>query len=283
MSDELKHKMYDYEVNPPEAVWDSIAGELEEDAALNPLREKMQAYKVMPPKAAWRNIVAALKKETPVKNIAFKKIYQWSAAAAVILSVGAYYLLNYSHTGKVIHDKNTLVNNANETEQTSSNSYSHVIANKEDLASAVKHIAADRFSRRKMYDYEDARILPLSYVEDAEPIIDEEAASVTPRPILAASGELIQDKSVVNPNNDEYISVTAPNGQQTKISSRFINAMPYFNTNNSDKMEASENSWQQRIHEWRKKILQSAFVPSSGNFMDILEMTELVDEDEKKQ
>jgi hypothetical protein len=306
MSGELKHKMHDYEVNPPQGVWNSIAEELQEHEQLvhasdqhsplalvsdpgpsTTLATKMHAYKVTPPASVWRNIIAALKAGAPSKVIASQKIYRWSAAAAVILLAGGYYFLNYSDTARNIVHTKAAANTANENGQTNPDSYSSANNGKAAL-SAVRLTSSTRYNREKIYDdEEDIKILPLSYVEDTDPLTgDDQTISVTPRPILTSSGELIQDKSVINPHNDEYISITAPNGQQTKISSRLINAMHYFaSSNNTEKKEAEgdnkKDAWQQRINQWRKKVLQSAFIPSSSNFLDILEMTELVEEKEQ--
>lgn len=283
MSGELKHKLYNYEVKPPQAVWNSIAGGLEEDAgqipapALTPLSKKMLAYEVKPPAIVWRNIVAVLKTGTPAKVIALGKIYRWTAAAAVIMIASAWYFLSHSDTAKSVVHTNTTANKPGGTE---ANDNDNDVAASKVFVSPVKLVSSNH-SRRKVYDdEEDTKILPLSYVEDADPLSNNQTVSVTARPILTASGELIQDMSVVNPHNDKYISITAPDGQQTKVSSRLINAMRYFSNSKLDP-QAKDSTLQQRIHEWRNKILQSGLVPSSGNFLDILEITDLVDE--KKQ
>ena len=285
MSGELKHKMYDYEVKPPQAVWDSIADGLNEQELLKPLAEKMHAWEVTPPAAVWRKIAVALKSGAPVKSMSFQKIYRWSAAAAIILMAGAWYFLNYSDTARSVVHTNTKTNMHDESEQTLQEAYSNT-NNKKVFVSPVKLVSSSRYNTQKIYSEEDIRILPLSYVEDTDPFADDQIISVTPRPILTADGELIQDMSVVNPHNDKYISITAPNGQQTKISSRLINATHYLSSNTineeGDNAEDTENTWQQRIQQWRKKILQSGFVPSSSNFLDILEMTDLVDDKQQQ-
>ena len=285
--EELKYKMHAYEVKPPVAVWDAIAEELEEHPVQKPLVEKMRSYEVAPPASAWRTIVAALKAEAPAKIISLQQTYRWAAAAAVILllTAAAYYFFDHSATDRTIVHAQGASNPSNVNEQM-------LADNRDEDADSRKPISHARLASASGYDreklYNDNNILPLSYVEDADPFPgNEQSISVTPRPILAANGELIQDKSVINPHNEKYISITAPNGQQTKISSRLINAMHYLTASGpeqgTDDMMDTENTWQERIHQWRAKLLQSAFVPSSGNFLDILEMTELVDEEKKEE
>lgn len=277
MSGELKHKMYDYEVKPPKAVWDSIAGGLEEQEALKPLVKKMRAWEVTPPPAIWRNILAALKGETPVRRIGSRYIYRWSAAAAAVLVVAGAWYFNYSDTAGET-ETSTVMTSPDDIEPQSSGEN---VSSDKVFVSPVKLVSSPRRNRQAIYEDEVITVLPLSYVEDASPV-NSEYISVTPRPILTASGELIEDMSVVNPHNDKYVTITAPNGQQTKVSSKLVDAIRYFNSIKPDPA-AKDSTLQQRIHEWRNKILKSGFVPSSNNFMDILEMTDLVEEKEEKK
>lgn len=276
MQDDLKHRMYDYEERPPAALWDSIAANLEEEALVKSMAERLKAWQVVPPATAWRNILSALKQEAPVRHIRFGRTYKWSAAAAVILVAGSLFFLN-KHTGSEDTAKPSMASSANPSTEDLAKEEND--SGNKGFVSPVKLVSSPRHNRQKAYNDEQAAILPMSYVESASPVTDE-LISITAKPILTSSGELIQDMSVVNPHNDKYVSITAPNGQQTKVSSRLINAVRYFSDSEPD-LNAKDTVLQQRVHEWRKKIMQSGFVPSSNNFMDILEMTDLVSE--KKQ
>lgn len=90
---------------------------------------------------------------------------------------------------------------------------------------------------------------------------------------------------------DNYISVTGPNGQQTKISSKFVNVLLYMNNDsNIEQFEGYFSKtfleslvWKSKFQDWRNKILQTSLIPSADNFMDILELKDLIVKDEKVQ
>ena len=59
MNEELKRKLYNYEVNPPEKTWDRIAQALNGEI-INEFTQKLYNYEVTPPVNAWNKIAATL-------------------------------------------------------------------------------------------------------------------------------------------------------------------------------------------------------------------------------
>ena len=108
--------------------------------------------------------------------------------------------------------------------------------------------------------------------------------NIPAKPIRDESGEIIQYISLAEGIASRYVSVTGPNGQQTKISSKFANLLLYLNDDN----DTDENEgvftrsflesllWKSRFQSWRNAISQTAYIPSSTNFMDILEFRDLI-------
>jgi hypothetical protein len=281
MSTQLKYKMNDYQVTPPRAAWDAIANELDEWHSSAKLAKKMTAYEVVPPVAVWQRIFANLEQSAPVKRILSSKTLSWLSAAAIFgfLLMGSYYFLNKSDQGKNNTTGAPSLINADLEKQAlnenSSDKKSTLITNTPArLALAVRY-----GSRMKKYNtVEDVKMLHLTNVEEVELInINKAKIDISARPILNAKGEMIQDMSVVNPGNNKYVNITAPNGEQTKISSKLATVMHYFGNDGDDDPATSSNDWQQRIKEWRKKVMESGVVPSSTNFMDILELTKLIE------
>ena len=78
--------------------------------------------------------------------------------------------------------------------------------------------------------------------------------------------------------------IAGPDGQMTRISSKFANVIRFLNANGNDTEEYLDRVikegglWKQRFKEWRQKILDSHFIPSSSNFLDIMEFRELLDD-----
>lgn len=60
MSTRSPHKMYDYEVVPPQGTWDKIAAELDESALTQKFPSTLFHSAVVPPAHAWQNIANAL-------------------------------------------------------------------------------------------------------------------------------------------------------------------------------------------------------------------------------
>lgn len=272
--------MKNYEVSPPGEVWNAIVQELDERKSLASLTARMTAHEVAPPPASWQQIQATLntnKKEATVKKITATGIVSWLSAAAILgfLLVGSYYFLNNSEQVPAINSDRSFSHNSDEKKTAIPEHTIHI-----KTVSPVKLAITSHYKRRAGNYYtapEIERDLYWASIEEAEPIIvDKQNISIDPKPILNANGELIEDLSLVNPGNKKYINITAPNGEQTTISSKLAGALHYFGTD--DTKNKNSNTWQQRINEWRQKVMQSGFIPASSNFLDILEFTELIDE-----
>jgi hypothetical protein len=110
---------------------------------------------------------------------------------------------------------------------------------------------------------------------------------IAAKPIRNAKGEIIQNPRIINNPGSNYISITAPNGEQTKISSKFLHLLMFLNDANDidqvdgyfDKNFLESLIWKSRFQEWRNEIINTSFGPSSTNFMDIFELKELITEE----
>ncbi len=102
-------------------------------------------------------------------------------------------------------------------------------------------------------------------------------------PILDKEGNVIADLDVLTTSN--YIVVMGPNGQNTRMSSKFASVIRFLNSDDPagteeylDKVIKESDTWKKRFQEWRSKISQSSFIPSASNFLDIVEFKELIQE-----
>jgi hypothetical protein len=64
MSEELKKKLFNYEVSPPESTWANIVNALHEEVNAE-FPHKLYEAEITPPGEAWNNIVSELE---PVEN-----------------------------------------------------------------------------------------------------------------------------------------------------------------------------------------------------------------------
>ena len=85
----LQNKLYHFEANPPEEVWDKIADSL--DTEENTFPQRLINYEVLPPAKSWTVIEASLDQvTTPVKVIPltrYKKPLRYIAAASIIAAI----------------------------------------------------------------------------------------------------------------------------------------------------------------------------------------------------
>ncbi len=104
--------------------------------------------------------------------------------------------------------------------------------------------------------------------------------SIAAPPIRDASGKIIMDINVISSPHDPYIKVTSPNGNQTKISNKFLHCLSYLNGDfSSTEINYEGRQWKTRFQEWRDKLLnEAAFIPAANNFFDIFELKEMIQE-----
>jgi hypothetical protein len=103
-------------------------------------------------------------------------------------------------------------------------------------------------------------------------------------PIRDQQGNIIMDEKLISAPDVNYVTVTGPNGAQTKISKKFLHALGYMNarsgTNDFAGITLHDGSlWKWLFQEWRQKLLaQPSFIPSATNFLDIIELKEILHE-----
>ncbi len=82
----------------------------------------------------------------------------------------------------------------------------------------------------------------------------------------------------------EYITITGPDGIAVKVSSKFSNLVDYMtdedvNTGNyANTASADEKIWKNKFREWRNKMSNTNVTPSLTNFMDIIELSKVLNE-----
>ena len=293
MSEQLRHKIVNLEVAPPAAAWDAIAARLDDDRQYAVVSAKMNSFELAPPPMAWNLISAALEENpeaAPVISVR-RNIYRLLAAAAVIgiIAVTGWLLLNNTNrnadTASIppAQKDNPAVapsgynKPATNDQAVVKNQEAAVIPHAVTAATTVHHSAGSATQSAK----EDERILRYAVLNQV-PSFAETPIIISSAPITDQYGNIIRDLDVMTTSN--YIMVTGPNGQLTRISSKFASVIRYLNGDPSDTEEyidrviKESDTWKKRFQEWRSKISQSSFIPSSANFLDIIEFKDLIDE-----
>ena len=306
-------KMLDLSVTPPPAIWSDIAARLntELEADKNPVAKKLFDLSVAPPAAVWKKIAARLFQQQPVKkegkliSLHSRKAIA-AAAAMVMLTVGAWYFLDKTNSA----DNNTAATQSTNSSATSNRSALPASTPAADLeigerpveklgqkplaalTGAETGLLPNRFANRSnarrtaWYDYQPIATSYAGVDEDhAIEFTDESLPNVEAPLIRDASGQVILDKKLISPD-ECYITVTSPNGEQTRISSKFLHIISSINQDVEpqdyfDFMMQENSLWKIRFSEWKEKFLnQASLVPTATSFTDILELKDLLMENQ---
>jgi hypothetical protein len=301
MSEVLKRKLHDYEVNPSETVWNKIASALDEeinaefpqkiyDAEVTPpadtwnkietwlnkdIKEeypaKLYNLEVAPPAATWQKISDALQEEKALPRIPSKRkmgpFVRYAVAACFlgVIALGAFKLLNRKTTNRAVVSKNILPqNNAATIIQPGSEKKSVELA----IPATSNNLPKERTSLVKT-DIGSKRKFPQTRYM---------AQTINPSPVVMSSAPSFQQASLrgsipgsnsMVTDADRYLMFMNPDGYLIRMSKKLAEALGCFYTNgNSEEYKQCQD----QIKKWRDKIAQSSATSSPDNFMDILDI-----------
>jgi hypothetical protein len=120
-------------------------------------------------------------------------------------------------------------------------------------------------------------------INGTDRVVSNENIAIPTEPIRDNLGNIIMDEKLISAPDINYVTVTGPNGEQTKISKKFLRALSYMNAGNDDDQSGiglqESSMWKWLFSEWRQKLLkQPTYIPSTTNFLDIMELKEILHE-----
>ncbi|HSF46367.1 MAG TPA: hypothetical protein VLA58_10165 [Chitinophagaceae bacterium] len=241
---EWRKNLYDYEAAPPNDTWEKISRELDSDVPA--IREALYDYAELPPQGVWRGIESQLDepKLLPLYR-RYRKPLVYIAAAAAVLS-GVMFFSNFLRTDK----------------KTFSPDISASVYKPLEPAPQASTISPDRPK-----DSNNSLKLPpvadQKYSSDAVPL-KSDTRNETKTSI--ASIQPIR----FDPDDENYIYLTAANGEVKRVSYKFEEMIPEMKKQNSE-----------LIRKWKEKLEASSFVPAGDNFFDIAEMVKILQEEKR--
>lgn len=288
-----KDKIISFEVQPPPVAWDYISEELIANKELLPISNKLFNYEVDPPLNAWSTIITSLKKEDrTTENFSIIKrknrFLSYTAAAAIlgIIVVGIQYFNNVNVLKNQLTTSHTLITNYKKAQTEAPVVKSLPLISKPDAEGIMEAPAVTTYKTNKNFT-KNNKVLQNTKVKISLFPSNELQIIIAAKPIRNANGIIIQNSEIVNNPGSKYISITGPNGQQTKISSKFLHMLLFINDDSDidevdgyfDKNFLESLIWKSRFQDWRNEIINTSFVPSSTNFMDILDFKDLIMKD----
>jgi hypothetical protein len=281
MSEQLKHKMQQWEATPPPGSWDAIASRLSDMPAYAALSAKLYDAAIAPPPGSWPAIAAALEEPArpaaPVKPLYKRPYFQIAAAAILLFAIGgfAWYAQNQEW-------KRQLANIPVATTPQSPRAAA--------TAASPKPIGDNPAKDDNYLGY--SKPVPPPAVAYTRTL---KAASVSSVPASRLSPITTQQASMAYDNdmaarnmsplltNTNYVIITGPNGETTRASLKIADALRYIYSDDdtidaTDKSNNENSHWKKRLQEWRTKIISSHFIPATTNFLDIIDLKDLIDE-----
>ncbi len=301
----LHDKLINFEVSPPATSWENISKRLDEefDVAEIRLSQKLMDATTTPPANLWEDIAAAIPARQEKKRIARVIPMTWKriAVAAVLLGFIAtaiiYFVNSGTETPNVIvaikppnPDSNkkaapertqepVIVRQPLIVPKTANNptALNDTIANNSLEGQGPGELVLNRGTSNAG----EPANLKYSHTGYIQSIRNVSPISINGPSIRDNNGRIIMDPDLVTaPGDKNYIIVTAPNGEQTKISSKFLYMLSSLNEPDQkdykDLPSWIRAGWKKRFNGWKEKIQQSSFVPSAGNFLDVFELNELI-------
>jgi len=303
MSQELKRKLYNYEIDPPEIVWNRIVSALDEEitaefpeklyqlevtppanawskiedglqeSAKEQYPAKLYNIQVTPPAATWNRISTLLDEENvPSKTFSRGRIIpfvRYAAAAAIVglIAFGAFRLLNQKTGAGPVATKEVLPAKDSGVNQHGTQQLVPPVDNlPKEPALARTESKSKRKNLPEPATYMTQMAATLSNANGTGSVSDFRHASLT--------GAIPGNCSQIS-DADPYLMFMNPDGYLIRISKKLAEALGCIYTNgNSDEY----NRCQDQIKKWRDKIAQSPATSSPDNFMDILNVIKSVQE-----
>jgi len=306
MSEELKKKLFNYEVSPPENAWVKIVDALEEEinaefprrlydaeiappadswnkiaSALEPVKEeyaeKLYQLEVSPPIDAWQNISGALQEEHAVPRISRRKItpfvrYAIAASLIAFVAFGVLKLLNQKATdqgiagNKVAPQKTSPAIIDSSVEQTPLVHSVPALSNNLPQEGLVL-AKAKTGSKNKLTTSQSSY---MTQTPDMAYAVNSSAASAFQQASLRGD---VPGNCPLIVDADRYLNFMNPDGSLVRISKKLADAVGcYYNNGTSDEYKQC----QEQMKRWRDKITQSSSAPSTDNFMDVLDIIKSV-------
>jgi hypothetical protein len=286
----FKTKIFAHEVIPPTKVLGNIFTELDKDdeQILPAYISKIYNYKVEAPENTWENIVDELdKNDTKIvllNNSKISKAFYFRLVAASVIVIIAI---------SIIWQNNKKANNTVNEIIAATEDQQNIPPTKTDLINLTASDTGENNSQKKTAPLNAVtKTTPQQVVNTFIPVyvqgnktndLAESPNTINGEKLQAANGDTPLDIALMNTPNT-YISITGADGQTVKVSSKFSNLIGYLTEKNAGAQEnldiiiQESAKWRTIIAGWRAKMSNNSIAPSLVNFMDIIELGEILEE-----
>lgn len=284
-------KLRVYEVVPPEIVLNNIFAKL--NTATPETRpsfiKRVYEYSVAAPVNAWDNIKARLEKPAaaivPIKAAKnTNKIFyiRMTAAAAAITGVIMLTVFLVKEKSVSVTENVATVETKKQSGNTANAGNTGVVPVTIDAKKAAVKEPVASHPVNKVKKQSEQELLPNYTTGSTVNDLAENPSAANKEKLQDASGNTPMDIGLMNTPNT-YLSITGPDGQSVKVSSKFSNLLSYLTDKNEGTLEnldiiISESAkWRSTFAAWRDKMTNNAVAPTPFNFMDIIELSKVLE------
>jgi hypothetical protein len=322
MQGSWQHIIYNREETPPPGAWDNIAHKLEMADDAEDWSTKIYLEEATPPPGAWHEIAAALnhtensnwqaklyeKEITPPAGVwaaistaldatdtrvitmqpRRRFYYRLAAAAVVIVAVAGTALWFAGNQSTNTAAQTTAKNTAPEEKlnpaekQTAETTILPGAETQEKQQPAA--VIVKKQTKPTVTQADDKIIPPLEYVKNNQTgFLPENPVLNNSKKLPGNNGQVNTDIALMDAPANTYISISGPDGQSIRVSSKFANLIGYLSDGPTkeerlDVIIRESALWKATFRQWKEKMISNTAAPSLGNFMDIIEMSKLLNE-----
>ncbi len=291
----IKNKLSAFEVLPPANVVVNIFAVIDNQKKQSQpdFTQKMYHYTQEAPISAWQNIVLKLDdtqaKIVPLTSNVKKNasIYYKLAAAASIAAVLATSIWLNTNNKTTTNNQVATITPTNTLKTpviTDTQKVNPIIAVTAPNKELKNEVAENKKVILKDATIQSAETVATDYVKSTETAdLAQNPTNANKEKLQNSNGETPTDIALMNTPNT-YISITGPDGQTVKVSSKFSNLISYLNSNDANTQEnldiiiTESAKWRATFAAWRDKMTNNGVAPSIINFMDIIELSNVLEE-----
>jgi hypothetical protein len=306
MNEQLRQKLYDLELRPPELVWDKITEAMDEDADLASLSQlydlelkppakvwnsistkldsdvvltypsKLYNLEIEPPADNWKNISTALDEEKQLPRISpFRRypVFRYAAAAILVglIAFGVKWL-----TAERISSKVSINDGQNQNQQKSESVHPTSpefpkSSNNLPAERPREEVSASTSSVKSTSQPSSKRVARLFKLPSREYFHAGDFQNASLNGNIPGSQAGFADVS------NRYLVFENTDGNMIRISKKLAESL---GCNINDKNSTEYQRCIEQIKKWRDKIANSLIIPAPDNFMDIFQLIKSTDENQ---
>jgi hypothetical protein len=289
-------KLQAYHTAPPPNTLEKIFNRLDnkDEKKSAAFAERLYNYSATPPENAWEKITATLDNVAKIvsfksaKNV-LKPVYLRAVAAACLILIATAIWITSQKKSAISEKQTALVTLPTRQPQTTGAEKIILPAFETQEKKNTSLISTNQPAKKTVPLPTSAPVITIpEYVtaNKTEELAQNPGAGNKEK-LQNSNGETPMDISLMNTPNS-YISITGPDGQTVKVSSKFSNLLNYLNDKdpaiqeNLDIIIKESAKWRTTFAKWRNNMSNNTVAPSLSNFMDIFELTTILEEKDKK-